>query len=103
MKFEINNREIQTNLAGDSFQKLKDGIWEIGLISENVGLGDETNNNYYHSEKIEGGEGTGRCLNNKVNVVLLDGNNVNMHIIHWVPSDDYFCVTKSVFWDQFDN
>ena len=37
---------INTNIGGTDFQKLEQGIWEIGIISENPGLND-INSDFY--------------------------------------------------------
>ena len=40
-------------------------------------------------------------IKNKVTVKLIDNTIVTKHIIHWVRSKDYFCITESNFWDRF--
>jgi hypothetical protein len=109
MIFKQNNFEIQTNLGGKSYNQLLNGKWKLGFISDNQGLDDENNDNYYHTVQVKDqGQGQGqdeknhRSFNNKVQVKLIDGSIVNQHIIHWVKSDGYFCVTTNSFWDQFD-
>ena len=37
---------INTNLAGDCYKCLEEGVWEIGLISDNPGL-DNIQSDYY--------------------------------------------------------
>lgn len=103
MIFKFKKYEINTNLALKSYDYLVDGTWKIGLINDNKLITDETSN-YYEDCKINlnNNETTYRTLKNKVNVKLIDGSRINAHIIHWNPSNGYFCITLSNFWDQFD-
>ena len=104
MIFKQNNFEIQTNLGGQPYDQLLNGKWKLGFISDNQGLDDESNDDYYHTVKIKihNKDENYRAFKNKVNVRLIDGSIVNQHIIHWVKSDGYFCITTDSFWDQFD-
>ena len=104
MIFKQNNLEIQTNLGGKSYNQLLNGKWKLGFISDNQGLDDENNDNYYHTVtiKLNNKDENYRCFKNKVNVRLIDGSTVNQHIIHWVKSKGYFCITTDPFWDQFE-
>ena len=105
MIFKQRGIEINTNLAGNSYEQLMSGCWQIGYISDNLGLDDKNNNNFYKTEtknnKIFNEDNEHRCFKNKVHVKLLDGSTVNKHIIHWVKSNNYFCITNDLFWDQF--
>ena len=103
MLFKTQEREINTNLAGDSYQKLINGDWKIGFIKDNPGIDDKSSSFYKDSQsKIHGEDKTYRSFKNKVNVVLVDNSTITAHIIHWVKSDGYFCITVDNFWDQFD-
>ena len=100
MRFTTNGIEIHTNLAEKSFEKLQNGTFKIGIFSNNPGINNEDNDNFYTTKTYK--KQQIRVFRNKVNVKLLDGNTVNAHIIHWHPSRKYFCITTSPFWDQFD-
>jgi len=91
-------------LAEESFENLINRIWKIGLIKDNPAITNVDNDTYYKSETIKMGETDKniRCFKNKVNVKLYDGSETHAHIIHWVKSQGWFCVTYSEFWDQFD-
>jgi hypothetical protein len=103
MIYSSNKGEINTNLAGDSYQKLTNGIWKLGLINDNPGIDDKESSFYQDFNHNKGNEDVkGRCFKNKVNVVLADNSTITAHIIHWVKSDGYFCITIDNFWDQFD-
>ena len=103
MKFTHGNREINTNLGGDDFEKLRTGRWKLGFISDNHGLDDKSSNYYIDFSKKLGEETvSGRTFKNKLTLKLIDNTVVNKHIIHWVPSENYFCITEDTFWDQFD-
>ena len=100
MRFITNGIEINTNLAEKSFEQLQNGTYKIGVFSDNPGINNEDNDNFYTTEKYK--NKTFRTFRNKVKVKLLDGSIINAHIIHWHPSRKYFCITTSLFWDQFD-
>ena len=104
MLFKQGGIEIETNLAGKSYQQLMSGEWKLGFISENQGLDDTNNDQYYETVKSNhyGEDETHRSFKNKVNIKLMDGSIVNQHIIHWVKSKGYFCITTDSFWDQFN-
>ena len=104
MIYKDENFKIQTNLVDSSFENLTNGTWKIGLIKDNPGITNEENDRYYKSENIKIGETDEniRCFKNKVNVKLYDGTETHAHIIHWVKSMGWFCITYSKFWDQFD-
>ena len=104
MLYQYQNQSFNTNLAGDSFNKLKSGIWKLGLINDNSNITDENSDNYkletfdHHAQKIER-----KVLKNKVFVKLINGERTSAHIIHWCPTDGYFCITTSSFWDKFND
>ena len=100
MLFTTNGIEINTNLAEKSFEQLQNGTFKIGIFNDNPGINNEDNDNFYTTETYK--KQKIRVFRNKVNVKLLDGNTMNAHIIHWHPSRQYFCITISPFWDQFD-
>lgn len=100
MIFNYNSEEISTNLAGHSFEELQNGNWKLGLISDNVGLDNESSD-FYKDHKCEMSDENRRVLKNKVTVKLIDNTIVTKHIIHWARSDNYFCITESNFWDRF--
>ena len=104
MIFNFEGKDINTNLAGDSYQKLIDGEWKLGLISDNHGLDDKYS--YYYQDyttKVGEEDNKGRIFKNKVQLKLIDNSIVTKHIIHWVPSEDYFCISEDSFWDQFSD
>jgi len=92
MLYQYNNQSYPTNLAGNSFNKLQSGVWKLGLIDDNYEI---TNENSDHYKK--------KVLKNKVFVKLINGERTHAHIIHWCPTDGYFCITTSKFWDQFND
>ena len=97
------NANIKTNLSGEVLEKLMTGEWQIGFISDNLGLEDRNNDEFYQSQiKDDINQSNNRCFKNKVKVKLCDGSIVNKHIIHWNKEDNYFCITNNIFWDQFD-
>ena len=102
MLYNLNDVKINTNLSGKCYQSLLDGEWEIGYVSDNIGLNDENNDEFYYNKTTENpiGNDNHRAFKNKVTVKLIDGKTVNKHIIHWCPSDNYFCITNNIFWDQ---
>ena len=101
MIYTYNSRDINTNLGGDCYEKLSNGEWKIGFLSDNEGLDDKNNDNFYKDYKNRDNENA-RAFKNKVSVRLVDGNTVEKHIIHWCPSDNYFCISEDTFWDQFE-
>ena len=101
MIYKHNNYEIVTNLAEESYEQLINGTWKIGLISQND-LIENINSNYYEDYTCNLTNAKCRILKNKVNVKLIDGSRINAHIIHWNPSNGYFCITLDSFWDNFD-
>ena len=95
---------INTNIGYPDLKKLEEGIWEIGLISDNPGLNDSSSDYYKTVQKnVIGDDQTSehRCFKNKVLIKLLDGSEKNAHIIHWCRNGGYFCITNESFWDQF--
>lgn len=92
-------KNIHTNLGGKDFENLKEGIWEIGLISDNPGLNDIKSD--FYKTNVLNNETEYRILKSKVLIQLIDGNKKNCHIIHWCPDDNYFCITNDIFWNQF--
>lgn len=102
MIFKQRNKEVNTNLGGHSFENLLSGNWQIGFFSDNIGLKDKENDKYYKTVTIKDNSQNKkhRCLKNKVPVKLLDGSTVKKHIIHWVESENYFCITNDIFWDK---
>lgn len=104
MIFNFEGKDINTNLAGDSYQKLINGEWKLGLISDNHGLDDKSSHYYKdYSTKVGEEDNKGRIFKNKVQLKLIDNSIVTKHIIHWVPLGDYFCITEDSFWDQFSD
>lgn len=93
---------INTNLASKCYNNLENGLWEIGLFSDNPDLSNK-NSDYFEDFTSEGEDEKVRILRNKVKVLLLNGKTKYAHIIHWHPSNGYFCITNSNFWDKFDN
>jgi hypothetical protein len=97
---------INTNLAGDCYKCLEEGVWEIGLISDNPGL-DNIESDYYKTvkreNKLETQNSDHRCFKNKVLIKLLDGSEKTGHIIHWCVNGGYFCISNDCFWDQFED
>jgi hypothetical protein len=104
MIFTKDKHQINTNLGGQSFDNLLNGNWKIGFFKDNSGIDKEDNTEYYESKTIKIGEEdqSHQCLKNKVNVTLYDNTTVHAHIIHWVKSEGWFCVTFDNFWDQFN-
>ena len=95
MLYKFKDKDIHTNLAGDSFNKLQKGDWKLGLFSSNERLSD-ISGDFYEDSTLPGDENkTHRTLKNKTSLVLIDGSCVYKHIIHWNPSKDYFCVTTN--------
>jgi hypothetical protein len=95
---------ITTNLAGDCYKCLEEGVWEIGLISDNPGLNDSQSDYYktvQRNIKVENQKSDHRCFKNKVLIKLLNGSKKTAHIIHWCVNDGYFCISNDSFWDQF--
>ena len=101
---DINNdlKSVETNLAGESFDKLFSKEWDLGFICDNPLLGNDENDTYYQTEKDEISDTHVRCFKNKVTVTLCNGSVKTGHIIHWVENEGYFCITYNRFWDQFD-
>lgn len=95
---ESKNINLNTNLAGNCYEDLINGRWNIGFIDDNKGLEDPNNDEFYEKKNDK----EGKNFKNKVNVVLADGSKVYQHIIHWHESDGYFCTTSNSFWDQFE-
>ena len=98
-----NTKTIQTNLNSKNYDDLKSGIWELGFISDNQLLRNKECDTYYQTEKDKITDEDVRCFKNKITVKLCDGSVKTGHMIHWVESKDYFCISHSKFWDQFDN
>ena len=98
MEFVDNSFRLKTNLDKASFDKLQTGQWKIGLITDNPGIAEESNDTFY--ETVERDNEKLRCFKNKVSVVLYDQSTVTAHIIHWHSSEGWFCVTFDTFWDQ---
>ena len=102
MIYKTQGLEININLGGDCFKKLLSGEWEIGFINRNPEIINKKNENYYHNETDKISNSIIRTFNNKVNVLLVNGQTVFAHIIHWNPTDGYFIVSFNKFWDRFD-
>lgn len=104
MLYQYNNQSYNTNLAGDTFNKLQSGVWKLGLINDNNDITNEESDYYkletfnHLTEKVEK-----KILKNKVYVKLINGERTLAHIIHWCPIDGYFCITTDTFWDQFND
>tara|TARA_B100000524_G_scaffold292095_1_gene166902 strand:+ start:1907 stop:2227 length:321 start_codon:yes stop_codon:yes gene_type:complete len=104
MIFQYEGGEINTNLGGECFNSLINGDWKIGFISENPELLD-TSSNYYvksNNNSINKVKESSVHLKNKINLKLIDNSTIYGHIIHIVPSGNYFCVDTNSFWDQFE-
>jgi len=107
MEFVDGSFRIKTNLNQDHFDKLQTAVWKIGLIDDNPGILEESNDTFY--ETAERDNKKCRCFKNKVPVVLYDKSAVTAHIIHWYPAPQvqepwhcvkgWFCVTFDPFWD----
>ena len=80
MKYNYNGREVDTNLGGYSFEKLKSGKWKLGFISDNNGLDDESSD-YYMDFSMNSGKETlsGRTFKNKLTLKLID-NTIHQHL-----------------------
>ena len=103
MRYSNNNFSINTNLADKCFENLLDKTWKIGMIDDNKDLLNENNDMFYKTVTYPGfNDNQVRVFKNKVNVRLYDNTEVKAHIIHWVKSSGWFCVTFNSFWDQFD-
>ena len=83
MNFVDGTFSQQTNLAEACAEYLTSGIWKIGLIKDNPGIKNPTNDQFYTTEKGMDDQ-EHRCFQNKVNVELYDKSKVYAHIIHWV-------------------
>lgn len=100
MEFVDDSFRLQTNLDQGSFDKLQNGVWKIGLIADNPGITEETNDIFY--ETVEHNSKEVRCFKKKVPVVLYDESTVTAHIIHWYENGEdegWFCVTFDPFWE----
>lgn len=104
MIYNFGNKQIYINIGGNDFEKLKNGIWELGFINDNPGITDTNNDKFYYTQiNKEIKSENLRSFHNKVNVKLINGKKVNKHIIHWNPSNGYFCVSNDYFWYKSDN
>jgi hypothetical protein len=104
MIFQYEGGEINTNLGGECFNSLINGDWKIGFISENPNLLD-TNSDYYVKSTSDSNNQTKNesvHLKNKIELKLIDNSTIYGHVIHIVPSGNYFCVDTNSFWDQFE-
>lgn len=104
--------DINYNRNGLSYKLYEDGIHKLGLISDNPGIDNCDNSDYYEEVKKEykttntsssTNTTTRKQFKNKIRVKLIDNNYLTAHLIHWVPNDGYFFVTQDKFWDKFDN
>ena len=78
MKFTHGNREINTNLGGYDFEKLRTGRWKLGFISDNHGLDDKSSDYYIDFSKKLGKETvSGRTFKNKLTLKLIDNSSEN--------------------------
>jgi hypothetical protein len=91
MEFVDDSFRLQTNLDEDNFDKLQNGVWKIGLIADNPGIAEESNDTFY--ETVERDNEKIRCFKNKVPVVLYDKSAVTAHLIHWHKPGGWFCVS----------
>ena len=89
---------INTNLAGSDFQKLKDGEWEIGYFKDNPSLKNVYSNCFKDYTNRFGARK--RIIKIKIEVILLNKTKKFAHIIHWDKNEGYFCITNDIFWDQ---
>ncbi|VVU95267.1 hypothetical protein CPAV1605_992 [seawater metagenome] len=99
MIYNFKDQNIPTNLAGDCINKLNSSFWQLGFISDNPGIDDINNDSYYVTKSK--GSTDHKIFKNKVKVKLINGRVVEKHIIHWVKTDGYFCISNDEFWDQF--
>lgn len=90
------------NLGPDLLTKVNNQQWKIFKIDQNPELLDESNDNYFFTETDENSNDEHKCFKNKVMVETVDGRKYNAHIIHWVKSGGWGCITFSEFWDQFN-
>ena len=108
MQFTRGAFSIKTNLDENNRSKLENNIWRIGTISDNPGIDDENNEDYYITvqNKMTGDDNTinHRVFKNKVSVKLYDGSVETGHIIHWVKhgSGGWFAITNDKWWDNFN-
>jgi len=104
MLYQYNNQSYNINLAGNTFNKLQSGVWKLGLVDDNYEITNEDSDHYKLEtfdrlvEKVEK-----KVFKNKVFVKLINGERTHAHIIHWCPTDGYFCITTDAFWDQFND
>lgn len=103
MIYKCPKGDVNTNLRDHSYDLLNSGIWELGFINDNPGIIDSNNDNFYCNKEKKKENESYRSFKNKVSVLLCDGKKVNKHIIHWVESEGWFCITNEIFWDQFEN
>tara|TARA_B100001559_G_scaffold244100_1_gene207139 strand:- start:362 stop:655 length:294 start_codon:yes stop_codon:yes gene_type:complete len=94
MEFVDDSFRLQTNLDEDNFDKLQNGVWKIGLIADNPGIDDESNNTFYETvqDDVVSKEDK-RCFKNIIPVVLYDNSTVTAHLIHWHKPGGWFCVS----------
>ena len=52
MIYKYNNQSYNTNLGGNSYNKLQSGIWKLGLIEDNHDITNE-NSDHYKLETID--------------------------------------------------
>jgi len=109
MQFIRGDFSIKTNLNENNYANILDNnIWKIGTISDNPGIDEETDDNYYttveNKDVQDNASKTRRAFKNKVSVKLYDGTEETGHLIHWVNnrSNGWFAITKEPWWDNFD-
>ena len=101
MEIVNNTFDFETNLDGSCLDKLKQGVWKLGIFSDNPGIEDETSDIFYKDVTTK--DGTERSFKNKVRCTLYDKSIVEAHIIHLNAAKGWFCVTFDAFWDQLEN
>jgi hypothetical protein len=91
------------NLGLDLLNKINNNEWKFFKINENPNLLDESNTDYFFSEKNEDTNNEHKCFKNKVMIKTVDGMQYNAHIIHWVRSGGWGCISFDEFWNQFND
>ena len=52
----VNNTfDFETNLSGSCLDKLQEGVWKLGIFSDNPGIEDETSDIFYKDETTKDG------------------------------------------------
>ena len=97
------NRVCVLNLGGLDLERVEQGEFIVGAISDNPGLLNENNDTFYCTQEIpemeskKMGKNTARCLRQQVTLQVLDGKRITVHIIHWQPDQNLFCLDTHDF------